>query len=110
MMETKASRARFGTFELDLRLTKLHAHGQATLLQEQVFRVLELLIEHDGDLATRRCTSAADCFDKFDGQGNVEFMDDSPSSAIEKQERAGLSPLLKLRGCCVMFSVRECTH
>ena len=52
-METKASRARFGTFELDLRLARLHGNGQSIFLQEQMFRVLEILIEHNGDLATR---------------------------------------------------------
>ena len=52
-METKASRARFGTFELDLRLARLQGNGQPIFLQEQMFRVLEILIEHNGDPATR---------------------------------------------------------
>src|SRR5271157_5226010 len=53
MKQTQSWRARFGTFELDVRVGELHGNGQPVLLPEQVFQVLKLLIEHDGNLVTR---------------------------------------------------------
>jgi DNA-binding winged helix-turn-helix (wHTH) protein/predicted Ser/Thr protein kinase len=50
---TKASRARFGIFELDLRTGEVHANGESVLLPEQAFQVLRLLLERDGDLVSR---------------------------------------------------------
>lgn len=50
-------RVRFGAFELDVRSGELHAvepaDGEPVVLQEQPFRVLLLLIERNGEVATR---------------------------------------------------------
>jgi serine/threonine protein kinase/tetratricopeptide (TPR) repeat protein len=53
MERTQAVRARFGSFELDLRAGELHANGEGTLLPEQVSQVLRLLAERAGDVVTR---------------------------------------------------------
>jgi serine/threonine protein kinase len=53
MESLQAGRARFGPFELDLQAGELRTNGQARLLPDQVFHVLRILIEHDGDIATR---------------------------------------------------------
>jgi TolB-like protein/DNA-binding winged helix-turn-helix (wHTH) protein/Flp pilus assembly protein TadD len=46
-------RLRFGMFELDLRAGELRKHGLRIRLQEQPFQVLEMLLEHPGDVVTR---------------------------------------------------------
>src|SRR5277367_6598826 len=53
MEQALSGRARFGLFELDLRAGKLHRDVQTVVLPEQVFQVLLILIEHDGEIATR---------------------------------------------------------
>jgi eukaryotic-like serine/threonine-protein kinase len=51
------SRVRFGAFELDIRSGELRAiepsDGEPATLQEQSFRILRLLIERNGEVATR---------------------------------------------------------
>jgi TolB-like protein/DNA-binding winged helix-turn-helix (wHTH) protein/Tfp pilus assembly protein PilF len=44
---------RFGVFEVDLRSRELRKHGLRIRLQDQPFRVLELLLKHPGELITR---------------------------------------------------------
>src|ERR1700746_480999 len=46
-------RLRFGVFELDPRAGELRKHGLRVRLQEQPFRVLEMLLEHAGKVVTR---------------------------------------------------------
>src|ERR1700736_5733507 len=46
-------RLRFGVFELDPRTGELRKHGLRVRLQEQPFRVLEMLLEHAGEVVTR---------------------------------------------------------
>ena len=46
-------RARFGAFEVDLRLGEVHKNGIRLKLQDQPFHVLALLLEHSGDAVTR---------------------------------------------------------
>jgi len=53
MEQTKSSRARFGIYELDLRVGELHSDGESVLLPEQVFQVLHILVERGGNLVTR---------------------------------------------------------
>ena len=53
MEQTQSSRARFGPFELDLLAGELHKNGQSTVLQEQQLKVLLMLIEREGEIATR---------------------------------------------------------
>ncbi len=53
MEGTQARRARFAGFELDLQAGELRANGGSTLLPEQVFQVLRLLAERQGDVVTR---------------------------------------------------------
>ena len=44
---------RFGVFEVNLRSRELRKHGLRISVQDQPFRVLELLLEHPGELITR---------------------------------------------------------
>lgn len=44
---------RFGVFQLDLKARELHKAGVRIKLQEQPFRVLELLVDHAGQVVTR---------------------------------------------------------
>src|SRR5260370_14781977 len=46
-------RLRFGVFELDLRAGELRKHGLRVRLQEQPFELLEMLLEHPGEVVTR---------------------------------------------------------
>src|SRR5260370_36761051 len=46
-------RLRFGVFELDLRAGELRKHGVRVRLQEQPFELLEMLLEHPGEVVTR---------------------------------------------------------
>ena len=63
-------RLRFGVFELDLRAGELRKHGLRVRLQEQPFRVLEMLLEHSGEVVTREQLQKrlwpADTFVDFD--------------------------------------------
>ncbi len=44
---------RFGAFELDLRAGELRKNGFRIRLQEQPFQVLQVLLEHPGEVVTR---------------------------------------------------------
>src|SRR4051794_25747960 len=44
---------RFGDFEVDLRTGEIRKSGNLIRLQEQPFKVLQVLLEHEGDLVTR---------------------------------------------------------
>ena len=46
-------RMRFGVFELDPRSGELRKRGLRVRLQEQPFRVLEMLLQHSGEVVTR---------------------------------------------------------
>jgi eukaryotic-like serine/threonine-protein kinase len=51
--DTLKTRVRFGAFELDLKAGELREGGRKIVLQEQSLRVLRILIEHDGEIASR---------------------------------------------------------
>jgi TolB-like protein/DNA-binding winged helix-turn-helix (wHTH) protein/Flp pilus assembly protein TadD len=55
MEETNRSTqiVRFGSFEVDFRAAELRRNGLRVRLQEQPFRILELLLEHPGETVTR---------------------------------------------------------
>ena len=53
MLPSSSRRARFGTFELNLKTRELRCDGQTLLLQEQPYRVLALLLERGSEGATR---------------------------------------------------------
>src|ERR1700746_4068818 len=63
-------RLRFGVFELDLRAGELRKHGLRVRLQEQPFRVLEMLLEPSGEVVPREQLQKrlwpADTFVDFD--------------------------------------------
>jgi TolB-like protein/DNA-binding winged helix-turn-helix (wHTH) protein/Flp pilus assembly protein TadD len=63
-------RIRFGVFEVDLRAGELRKRGVPIRLQAQPFRVLEMLLEHSGDVVTREELKGklwpADTFGDFD--------------------------------------------
>lgn len=46
-------RSRFGVFELDLRAGELRKQGVKVRLQEQPFQILQILLEHAGQVVTR---------------------------------------------------------
>jgi TolB-like protein/DNA-binding winged helix-turn-helix (wHTH) protein/Flp pilus assembly protein TadD len=49
----RTRRMRFGAFDVDLRSGEVHKHGIRLKLQDQPFRVLSLLLEHEGGVVTR---------------------------------------------------------
>ena len=53
MEQALSGRTRFGPFELGLWAGELHRDAHRVVLQEQVFQVLLILIERDGEIATR---------------------------------------------------------
>lgn len=55
MNSSKASqiKARFGSFEMDLRAGELRKHGVRIRLQVQPFQILGMLLERPGDVVTR---------------------------------------------------------
>ena len=53
MPQIAQGRVRFGCFELDPRAGELTGNGHRTLLQEQQLKVLLMLIERAGEIATR---------------------------------------------------------
>ncbi len=53
MEQALQGRVRFGEYELDPRAGELHHGGQSTILQEQQLKVLLMLIERTGEIATR---------------------------------------------------------
>src|ERR1700756_5481247 len=53
MHQIAQGRVRFGPFELDPRAGELYGNGQRTLLQEQQLKVLLMLIERAGEIASR---------------------------------------------------------
>jgi DNA-binding winged helix-turn-helix (wHTH) protein len=85
MEKAQSVRARFGSFELDLRAGELHVigDGQPTLLPVQVFQILQILIEHSGDVATREEIKAK----LWPNDTIVEF-DHSINAAIKKLRKA----------------------
>ncbi len=65
---------RFGVFEVDLRAGELRKQGVKIKLQEQPFQVLQILLEHPGEIVTREdlCQRIwpSDTFVDFDGGVN----------------------------------------
>ena len=53
MKDTLKTRVRFGAFELDLRAGELREGGRKIVLQEQALRVLRMLVEREGGIASR---------------------------------------------------------
>ena len=68
---------RFGAFELDLRAGELHKQGLRVKLQEQPFRVLNVLLHQPGEVVTRDELRAsiwpADTFVDFDNSLNTSI-------------------------------------
>jgi len=70
----KLGAIRFGVYEVDLRAGELHKHGVKVRLQEQPFQVLQILLEHPGEIVTREDLRQriwpSDTFVDFDGGVN----------------------------------------
>jgi DNA-binding winged helix-turn-helix (wHTH) protein/Tol biopolymer transport system component len=66
---------RFGEFEADLHAGEIRKSGSRIKLQDQPFRVLQILLEHPGDLVTREELQSRiwpeDSFGDFDHAVNV---------------------------------------
>jgi TolB-like protein/DNA-binding winged helix-turn-helix (wHTH) protein/Flp pilus assembly protein TadD len=102
-------RLRFGVFELDLRAGELRKHGLRVRLQEQPFRVLEMLLEHSGEVVTREQLQKrlwpADTFVDFDHGLNKavnkirEALGDSAESPrfVETVSRRGYRFLVEVK-------------
>lgn len=69
---------RFGIYELDLRTNELRKQGRKIKLQEQPCRILGILLEHPGEVATReelrRRLWSDDIFVDFDHSLNTAIM------------------------------------
>ena len=67
---SSAQSVRFGLFEADLRARELRKRGVKVRLPDQPFQVLQLLLEHPGDVVTREELRqrlwSADTFVDFD--------------------------------------------
>lgn len=92
---------RFGLFEVDLEAGELRKNGLKVQLQEQPFRMLELLLEHPGGLVTREEVRQklwpADTFVEFDRALNT---------AVNKiREALGDSATQRLGGICTVTAV-----
>src|SRR5271168_3972276 len=83
---------RFGTFEADLRSGEVRKSGSRIKLQEQPFKVLQILLEHPGDLVTREELQSRiwpkESFGDFDHAVNVAIgklrtaLGDSPDNPL----------------------------
>ncbi len=74
---------RLGVFEVDLRVGELREGERTVLLQEQPFRILQMLIERDGELVTRE-----EIKKKLWPNDTVVEFDHSINAAIRKLRRA----------------------
>lgn len=87
-----ANRIRFGVFEMDLRLQELYKSGRPVRLQEQPYRILEVLLRRPGETVTReefrREIWDEDVYVDFDRSLNTgiarlrEALGDSPTRPI----------------------------
>jgi TolB-like protein/Flp pilus assembly protein TadD len=53
-VQVSAQLLRFGTFEIDLQSRELRKHGLRLRLEEQLFQILEMLLQRGGQVVTRR--------------------------------------------------------
>jgi serine/threonine protein kinase/DNA-binding winged helix-turn-helix (wHTH) protein/tetratricopeptide (TPR) repeat protein len=83
MEQTQSSRARFGPFELDVRAGELYGSGQPVFLPVQVFQLLQILLEYQGEMVTREEIKR-----KLWPNDTVVEFDDSINSAIKKLRKA----------------------
>ena len=74
-----SARVRFGAFELDLRTGELRQSGRKIPLQEQPFRVLQILVESGGRIATRE-----EIQNKLWPNNTIVDFDHSINTAIKK--------------------------
>ncbi len=84
MKDTLPDRVRLGVFEVDLRAGEIRqANGLATVLPEQPFQILLMLIKRGGDIVTREAIQKT----LWPNDTVVEF-DHSINAAIKKLRRA----------------------
>jgi eukaryotic-like serine/threonine-protein kinase len=81
--KTSPVRVRLGAFEVHLRAGELRANGSSLRLQDQPFRILEMLIEQAGGVVTREAIQKK----LWPNDTIVEF-DHSINTAIKKLRRA----------------------
>src|SRR5713226_9828640 len=75
--------ARFATFEVDLAAGELRKHGIKIKLQEQPFQILDLLLEHAGEVVTRE-----EIRDRLWPSDTFVDFDNSLNAAISKLRQA----------------------
>ena len=83
MRDTLPGRVRFGDFELDLRAGELRQGERSILLQEQPFRLLLILVERGGEIATRE-----EILKKLWPNDTVVEFDKSITAAIKRLRKA----------------------
>ena len=76
-------RVRIGEFEVDLRTGELRAGASTVRLQEQPFRILRMLLGHDGEIVTRDQIQ-----EMLWADGTIVDFGHSINSAIKKLRRA----------------------
>jgi eukaryotic-like serine/threonine-protein kinase len=114
---------RFGIFEVDLVLGEVRKAGSRVKLQEQPFKILQILLEHPGDLVTREELQSRiwpdENFGDFDHAINVAVgklrtvLGDSidASSFIQTVPRRGYRFVAKLEdGVSITAKPRENEH
>jgi len=89
---------RFGVFEVDLRAGELRKRGVKVKLQDQPFLILQVLLEHSGEVVTREQLREkiwpSDTFVDFDqGLNNaIKRLRESLSDSPENRASSKLSP------------------
>ena len=83
MADTLPVRVRFGEFELDLESGELWDGANKTVLQQQPFRLLRMLIEYEGRLASRE-----EIQKKLWPNDTIVDFDHSINAAMQKLRRA----------------------
>jgi serine/threonine protein kinase/Tol biopolymer transport system component len=83
MKDMLPARVRLGAVEVNLRVGELREGERTVLLQEQPLRILQMLIEHGGELVTRD-----EIKKKFWPNDTVVEFDHSINAAIKKLRRA----------------------
>ena len=92
-MESGSSRVvRFGVFEIDFGTHELRKRGVRVRLQDQPFRVLEVLLEKPGEIVTREQLKerlwAEDEFVEFDKSLNTAVQKIRQALGIRRRARA----------------------
>jgi serine/threonine protein kinase len=82
MVQALQGRVRFGAFQLDPKAGELYGNGETIILQDQQLKVLLMLIEREGELATRE-----EIRNRLWPNGTVVDWDHSINNAVKNLRR-----------------------